>query len=601
MNLRKFFDIIIRNLVILILLAALATLFMMYKNLSSTVQNMSKVMIKDRLDLTSKELSNIFNPINQTLEIAREQGKKGLFRDILDQQKLNDIFIPLLKSSPSISSLMIANDQGDEYMLMKTDSLWITRRTINGSKDEEPIKYFWKENSYGEDILIGQKAYPTPYDPRSRPWYKLAMKSQYDTIVHWTSPYTFFTTKQPGITASTKWKDGRTGQKIVLGMDVLIADLSNFTTTIDITENGKIFILSDKAEVIGLPKDERFADKNARQEYTLKKLIDLDIPVLNEAIQAFRVENNTKKYLSFQHNNDVWWAGVQMYELSPENTLMIGAVVPETDFSNEIKGTRHLLLGGFLMILLFFIIILYSFLQLKRANKIIAKEKDKNEQLLLNTLPIKVVNDLKENGKSDPQKFENVTVYFSDIVGFTQISSSLDPKELIQELNDIYTAFDEIMIKHDCERIKTIGDAYLAVCGMPQKNDRHAEMMLRASLEVMQFIKERNITSQLEWKIRIGLHSGNVVGGIVGVKKYLYDVFGDTINTASRMEHNSTPMRVNISEETYLLLKDTDYIKSNQINFEKRPPIRVKGKGTMKMYFASHLPKNSPTIFKSSE
>ncbi|MCK5701807.1 MAG: hypothetical protein KAI29_11660, partial [Cyclobacteriaceae bacterium] len=523
----------------------------------------------------------------QNLKITREWGKKGLFSDILDHRKLNDIFIPLLKSSPSMSSLMIANDQGDEYMLLKTDSLWITRKTIKGSKDKDPMEYFWKENSYGEDILISQKAYPTTYDPRLRPWYKLALESKYDSISHWTSPYTFFTTKQPGITASTKWKDTQTGQNIVIGMDVLIADLSDFTTTIDITEHGKIFILSDRAEVIGLPKDERFANANTRQEYTLKKLIELNIPVLNKAIQVFEKENNTKKYLSFQYEGDIWWAGVQSYELSPNNILMIGAVVPETDFSNEISDTRQLLLGGFLMIFLFFIIILYSFIQMKRANKIIAIEKDKNEQLLLNTLPIKVVNDLKENGKSEPQKFKNVTVYFSDIVGFTQMSSALDPKDLINELNDIYTAFDEIMLKYDCERIKTIGDAYLAVCGMPQKNDHHAEMMLRASLEVMQFIKKRNFTSQLEWKMRIGMHSGNVVGGIVGVKKYLYDVFGDTINTASRMEQNSVPMRVNISEETYRLVKDSDFIKSNQITFEKRAPIQVKGKGKMTMYFVA--------------
>ncbi|MCK5467446.1 MAG: hypothetical protein KAI99_03025 [Cyclobacteriaceae bacterium] len=592
-NLQNLYNIIFGNLILIILIASAVTLITMYNNLSSTVQDMSKVMIQDRLDLTKKELDIIFQPINQRVETVRERGKKGLFRDIQDIQMLNDIFIPLLKSSPSISSMMIANELGDEYMLLQTDSLWITRITEKGSKHKAPIEYYWNENSIGEDLLTGQKMRTTAYDPRTRPWYKLAMENQSNSISNWTSPYTFFTTKQPGITVSTKWYDPKSKQYFLIGMDVLISDLSNFTTTIDITENGKIFILSDSALVIGLPKDERFADKNERKKYTLKRLVDLNVPVLNKAIQAFREKNNTNKYLSFQFKDEIWWAGVQEYELSPKNTLIIGAVVPETDFSHEIEDTRRLLLGGFGMIFLFFVIILYSFLQMKRANKIIATEKDKNEQLLLNTLPIKVVSDLKESGKSDPQKFENVTVYFSDIVGFTQISSSLDPKELIQELNDIYSAFDEIMIKYDCERIKTIGDAYLAVCGMPQKNDRHAEMMLRASLEVMQFIEKRNITSQLEWKMRIGLHSGNVVGGIVGVKKYLYDVFGDTINTASRMESNSAPMRVNISEETYRFVKDSDFIKSNHITFERRTPIQVKGKGAMIMYFVSR-PGRSP-------
>lgn len=541
-------------------------------------------MIQDRLSLTKKELSSIFNPINQNLETTRERGKNGLFSDILNQKKLNDFFIPLLKNSFSISALMLANDQGDEYRLLKTDSLWIVRLTLQGSENSDPIDYFWKENSDGEEILLYQKKHPASYDPRSRPWYKLAIKSQYDSISHWTSPYTFFTSKQPGITASTKWEDRKTGRNIVFGMDVLIADLSDFTTTIDITKNGKIFILSDSAQVIGLPKDERFADKITRQQYTLKKLIYLDIPVLNEAIKAFTNESGS---FSFKFKGKIWWAGLQAYPLSESNILSIGAVVPESDFSQEMESTRQLLIGGLVMMLFFFLIIIYSFLRMKIANKTIALEKDRNEHLLLNTLPMKVVRDLKKTGRSLPQKFKNVTVYFSDIVDFTKFSSHLDPNELINELNDIYTAFDEIMLKYDCERIKTIGDAYLAVCGMPQQNDRHAEMMLKASLEVMRYIEKRNVTSELKWKLRIGMHSGNVVGGIVGVKKYIYDIFGDTINTASRMESNSLPMRINISEETYRLINDKKFIQSNHITFEKRAPIQVKGKGEMIMYFVS--------------
>lgn len=543
---------------------------------------MSKVMIEDRLSLTNKELSSIFNPINQTLETTRERGKNGLFGDILNQKRLNDIFIPLLRSSPSISALMFANDQGDEYRLVKTDSLWIVRLTLQGSQNSVPIDYFWKENPDGKDTLLNQWSHPASYDPRSRPWYKLAINCQYDSVAHWTSPYTFFTTKQPGITASTKWKDPITGQTIVFGVDVLIADLSDFTTTIDITENGKIFILSDNAQVIGLPKDERFSDKNVRQKYTLKKLVDLDIPVLNEAYKAFPNEAGA---FSFTFKGKIWWSGVRAYQLSDSNILSIGAVVPESDFSKEMESTRQLLIGGFVMMLFFFLIIIYSFLRMKIANKIIALEKDKNEQLLLNTLPMKVVRDLKKTGRSLPHKFKDVTVYFSDIVDFTKYSSHLDPKELIDELNDIYTAFDEIMLKYDCERIKTIGDAYLAVCGMPQQNNRHAEMMLKASLEVMEYIDKRNINSESKWKLRIGMHSGNVVGGIVGVKKYIYDIFGDTINTASRMESNSLPMRINISEETYRLIQNKEFIKSQSISFEKRAPIQVKGKGEMTMYF----------------
>ena len=206
------------------------------------------------------------------------------------------------------------------------------------------------------------------------------------------------------------------------------------------------------------------------------------------------------------------------------------------------------------------------------------KEKEKTEELLLNTLPLKVVNDLKENGRTEPESFENVTVYFSDIVGFTNISTSLEPAILIGELNEIFTAFDDIMERNKCERIKTIGDAYLAVCGMPDKHEAHASLMAQAALEIREYLKERNRNSEINWKIRIGLHSGKVVGGIVGVRKYIYDVFGDTINTTSRMESNSEPMRINVSETTWRLI-------SEQFSFTPREPMEIKGKGMMKMYF----------------
>ncbi|MBF8983147.1 tetratricopeptide repeat protein [Lutibacter sp. B2] len=209
---------------------------------------------------------------------------------------------------------------------------------------------------------------------------------------------------------------------------------------------------------------------------------------------------------------------------------------------------------------------------------IIWKEKKKSEKLLLNILPSKVADDLKKTGKTEPENFEDVTVYFSDIVGFTKISSSLEPKVLIEELSDIFTNFDNIMEKYSCERIKTIGDAYLAISGMHEKNDHDAQNMVQASLEILNYLQKRNETAQIKWEIRIGIHSGNIVGGVVGIKKYIYDVFGDTINTASRMESNSDVMKINVSETTYSITK-------NDFSFIKREPMEVKGKGLVNMYF----------------
>lgn len=215
---------------------------------------------------------------------------------------------------------------------------------------------------------------------------------------------------------------------------------------------------------------------------------------------------------------------------------------------------------------------------LETQNELILREKDKSEKLLLNTLPVKVVNELKEFGKSEPQLFENVTVFFSDIVGFTEKANLLEPGILISELNDIFTGFDEIAMKNSCERIKTIGDAYLCVCGMPVPDPNHAYNIVKSAIEMIDFIKKRNEMSVHKWNIRVGVNSGSVIGGIVGVRKYIYDVFGDAVNTASRMESNSLPMKINISESTYNLVKD-------RLEFTDRGEVEVKGKGKLRMFF----------------
>jgi class 3 adenylate cyclase len=214
----------------------------------------------------------------------------------------------------------------------------------------------------------------------------------------------------------------------------------------------------------------------------------------------------------------------------------------------------------------------------KERTKELAEEKEKTEDLLLNILPPKVVDELKKSGKTVPESFENVTVFFSDIVGFTQLSTILEPDVLIGELNELFTAFDDIMASNDCERIKTIGDAYLAVCGLPRENKDHARNIINAALEIREYLEKRNSEASLKWRIRIGIHSGKVVGGVVGVRKYIYDVFGDTINTTSRMESNSEPMQINVSDTTYKLVEDS-------YEFISRELTEIKGKGKMLMYF----------------
>lgn len=213
----------------------------------------------------------------------------------------------------------------------------------------------------------------------------------------------------------------------------------------------------------------------------------------------------------------------------------------------------------------------HSMKALREANR-------KSDELLHNFLPDRVVNDLRNKGSSDPQRFENVSILFTDLVNFTDISSELEPEYLIGELSDLFCGFDCIIEKYGCTRIKTIGDAYMAVCGLPESDSEHAEKIVQAGLECLEYLRRRNEHSKIVWKMRVGVHSGPVVAGIVGVRKYIYDIFGDSVNIASRMENASREMKVNVSEETWNLVKD-------KFTYQDREPQRIKGKGLMHMYF----------------
>ena len=208
------------------------------------------------------------------------------------------------------------------------------------------------------------------------------------------------------------------------------------------------------------------------------------------------------------------------------------------------------------------------------------KEKQKTENLLLNILPHEVAEELKENGSSEAKYYDEVSVLFTDFVNFTQSSEKMGAEKMLVELNECFTAFDMIMEKHGLEKIKTIGDAYLAVCGLPIKNEDHALQTVLVALDIIDFIEERKKTNPDVLDIRIGINSGSLIAGIVGVKKFAYDIWGDTVNTAARMEQNSEKGRINISESTYQLVK-------NDFNFEFRGKIETKGKGAMEMYFVN--------------
>ncbi|MES2618642.1 MAG: adenylate/guanylate cyclase domain-containing protein [Bacteroidota bacterium] len=206
-------------------------------------------------------------------------------------------------------------------------------------------------------------------------------------------------------------------------------------------------------------------------------------------------------------------------------------------------------------------------------------EKKKSDDLLLNILPGEIAEELKTFGKSEARLYNNVSVLFTDFVNFTGISEKLSPTVLVEQIDFYFKAFDDIIGKYGLEKIKTIGDAYLAVCGMPNEAEQHAIQTVRAAKEMNEFVRNKKSEGGL-FDVRIGIHSGPVVAGIVGVKKFAYDIWGDTVNMANRMESSGESGRVNISGTTYELVKE-------HFDCEYRGKIEVKSKGTTDMYFVN--------------
>ncbi|MEQ1796811.1 MAG: adenylate/guanylate cyclase domain-containing protein [Lacibacter sp.] len=251
----------------------------------------------------------------------------------------------------------------------------------------------------------------------------------------------------------------------------------------------------------------------------------------------------------------------------------------EVDLLNQEKRNQRIILISVFIILGLAIVLLGT---LYWYFKTISREKKRSESLLLNILPAETAKELKQNGKVDAVKFDEVTVLFTDFVSFSKLAEHVEPVQLVKSIDYYFKGFDEITTKYGLEKIKTIGDSYMCACGLPTANPTHARNVIQAAKEMIELVKNAMHAEDglSHFDVRIGIHTGPVVAGIVGIKKWQYDIWGDTVNIASRMESKSEPGRINLSEITYLQIKD-------EFPCEYRGEIEVKNRGILKMYFLS--------------
>lgn len=227
----------------------------------------------------------------------------------------------------------------------------------------------------------------------------------------------------------------------------------------------------------------------------------------------------------------------------------------------------------------------------KQAEEALRQEKERSEKLLLNILPEAIANQLKQDQSSLAEDFESVTILFADIVGFTPLAAQVQPIQLVDMLNQIFSTFDQLTETYGLEKIKTIGDAYMVAGGLPDPMPNHLDIMARMALAMQAYMGQFHTPMGDNFQIRIGMHTGSVIAGVIGKKKFIYDLWGDTVNVASRMESSGEPGRIQVTELVYEALKE-------QYIFEKRGKIFVKGKGEMDTYW---LVARKPTLRGSSD
>ena len=269
----------------------------------------------------------------------------------------------------------------------------------------------------------------------------------------------------------------------------------------------------------------------------------------------------------------------QIELLNTENELK------ETQIANE-ENSRKLLYALLAILAIIIIGFTLQYRYVKKSHKRLDKERTRAENILLNILPKETADELKEKGFIKAKQFESVTVLFTDFKQFSVVAENISPERLVRSVDYYFKKFDEIIEKHSLEKIKTIGDAYMCAGGLPSVNNTHPEDAVRAAQDIIEFVRiteESPPEDIYPFKVRVGINTGQVIAGVVGTKKFQYDIWGNSVNVAARMESNCEPGRINVSENTYELLKDKHH-------FSYRGKIEVKNGLKLKMYYLENQP-----------
>lgn len=556
-----------------------------------TMRDLSQRYIEQSADQVQSEMGHFFGSIEEFLNISKAWWESGIldYDGRGDLQRLNALYIPLLDRHRQITSMMLIRDDGLEYLLFRDlrggdDYEWYNRLVWADKGSEAGYVVRWA----GDLQLYSEEPLPEDardYDPRRRPFYTGADLEK----THWTSPYYFFITKDAGLTVSRKWRDQASGQTRLVAFDLLLRDLSDFTSKLRPSPNGKAFVLHSDGSLVGLPADARWTDSaeireilrkastkaDSDQAATLLTPEDLDLTVVRDAVSAWRNAGDDQQgVFSFESDGGAWWGGFRKFKLQ-DQSLWIGVAVPERDFLGEAERQRYRVLAistaaVLLALLLAGVVARYFSRPLEALAEQSVKIRDLN---LTDTPPVKSrVREIKQLAEAQSQmltgirsfsryvsvalvrdlvrrgevamiggKRTSLTVLFTDIRDFTHIAESMGPEELTHHMSNYFQLMITALQSESGTVDKIVGDGIVAFWGAPDPLDHHAAHAISAVLKCQHLLRDQN----KRWRdsdrpgltTHFGLCTGAAVVGNVGAPERLsYTALGDTVNTASRLE-----------------------------------------------------------------
>ena len=560
---------LLRNMVLLVFLTCGAIGLAGYMAGSRTVASYSKRLMDRTIDRTEAELNRLFDPVEDALLLTRDWAWTELL-DVRDPAIFNRLFMPLLDHNPQISAMIIANTSGEEWALLRDGETWLNIITKADSWGKRNHTMRWRDS----ETLIEEWWEEVDYDPRQRPWFRGAMSLDDANHIHWTEPYTFATVEEPGITASTRLKNlNGDGVDYVIGCDVLLIDISRFTTHLQVSRNGKAVVITRDGKVIGLPRDKQFTSEDSYRAAILFRPDQLGIPTLSDARRHW-LKSEPQEVFEFGSEGSLWWGEVEPFTLRNQ-VFWIAVFIPKADFLDEFYRSGTMLFFDVLLVLLIGVFMairmarrysqplerlasrsrrlrdldLINYHPVESRLAEVNQLSDAHSQMLTamqsfaKYTPVEVVRELLKRGEVAKigGRTASLTLMFSDIRGFTTIAEGMAPQALADHMAEYFEEVLRVLRQNKATIDKFVGDAVVAFWGAPIPDPEHTENailgVLRCSLRLGELNRDWEERGLPPLPTCFGLTTGSVVVGNIGSRSRLsYTVLGDAANLASRIE-----------------------------------------------------------------